>query len=1380
MTCALERFDQRAGGCRATPALSLRAIRSLTGHRGTVAVLGERDLQLPQWWSGKGVSKLLTPVHTVVPVLGAGVSRGAGLPDAGQLAAWLVENAPMAETPAERTALLPVVDAVDLTRMPVDELRQMVAAYIESFPLRPTAFLAELVRLPSRFIVTFNYDDLVAFAAEQQGLKACRLSASNRDDRVEAHRRLTAKEGGPPAELTVLHLHGRARAPETLVLDDASYNDLGRLPEVEEIVFTLSHFRSLAFVGTTLDESYLLAMLQKQLNAAFHVVLCRDDEVPALTTGRAPLSPRQHLRVVGYPDHPDLIVLPRWLNAPQPPRGSQATAGTLDLHAAPHPADYVASEFEERGAAATVSERDVRDGQRTIVVGVAGTGKTHLLSWLAANAPAERPAVRIRLADVPIRPGRPERILATWAQYARSAPAQPAVDLSASALRDDRLHFLLDGLDEVANELQETAASLIAEVAERFPQHAFTVTSRPLPALAALGHGEPTEATQWRFVDLVPGPAWQQRYLAARRLTLAQLEAAMPALTDMRELLHIPFFLTRTVELFENGQLEGLRDVGELLGRLVDFALLREEELLPMVALHDARAWLRRVALAGAIAGRRTFAFAELTKVPVAEELAGDLGELVQQLQLRLLLTEEDGRLRFSHRLLADELAAEALADMQPSDALLDALAPVADAQLAGVRDDLVIAVSLLCLRSTPWREAVAHRDPLAAARSTPSDAADAQRAAAVDLLWGAYGEWRIWAWDRSAPDLLEDTEVIARLLRRDPDGAQVVELRRLLHAGDEIQQGNAVRVLARVAPAGLAGDLCRVLRDPTRNGVVIRQAAMAAADLGLTGLIDDIVFAMLESSDSAVHQVGSIALRMLTPDDGLLDVAKRLVRCHDGNLFGSGVKERLSAGERIELARALAVAGVDVLTDDRADLSAAAGEVTPNSDVVQAAACAATFWSDESDEVKALLDRDPQAAALGLLEALDHGADWWQLARLAAYADLDVLRAAAVDERVIQAAEREVELQTMSAEQRDELRRTIEAGWAREREAWRVEHPPPPKLAELLRRPAAETDVTLQAEALELRHQIQAVEDEDLHELRLRLAAWWPAVPFKELVTVDGERLSLIAPASAWLFLAPAAEMPVTDEQWAQLATNPVIYSEQSEWLRRQATTSRMRRALALATDMRASAWLRLLDCCPAPAPAFVVEACTAFVESDADRPHDTTHLMQRLVAGGVTRGARTWAARDELAARALAPMLAVEDDVAAQQLLVGDLLEDVRAGRARPRDELGWMSSLRAPEFLAALFEILERMYPSSGDEPTSGWGVHGVLTPTIEAIATIGTRDAVERYDAVLARGDDLRWLRGQRDRIAAELLRAQGGAASAAAAAAAGVPWLPAVE
>ena len=87
-----------------------------------------------------------------------------------------------------------------------------------------------------------------------------------------------------------------------------------------------------------------------------------------------------------------------------------------------------------------------------------------------------------------------------------------------------------------------------------------------------------------------------------------------------------------------------------------------------------------------------------------------------------------------------------------------------------------------------------------------------------------------------------------------------------------------------------------------------------------------------------------------------------------------------------------------------------------------------------------------------------------------------------------------------------------------------------------------------------------------------------------------------------------------------------------------------------------------------------------------------------------------------------------------------------------------------------------MLETLYPGAYDHPRSGWGIRDVLNPTIEAIAAIGGRDAVRRYDTLLGRGDDLRWLRGQRDRIAAEMLRAEGAAASPAAAAA-GVPVFP---
>src|SRR4051794_27633709 len=97
--------------------------------------------------------------------------------------------------------------------------------------------------------------------------------------------------------------------------------------------------------------------------------------------------------------------------------------------------------------------------------------------------------------------GRPETILEAWARHARAAGSAGSVDVSRSALLSGKLHFLLDGLDEVANGLQAVAASLIADVAARFPQHAFTVTSRPLPALSVLGVGEAATATPWRILE---------------------------------------------------------------------------------------------------------------------------------------------------------------------------------------------------------------------------------------------------------------------------------------------------------------------------------------------------------------------------------------------------------------------------------------------------------------------------------------------------------------------------------------------------------------------------------------------------------------------------------------------------------------------------------------------------------------------------------------------------------------------------------------------------------------------------------------------------------------------------------------------------------------
>jgi transposase len=79
-------------------------------------------------------------------------------------------------------------------------LQRLVAAHVESFPLQSVPFINELVHLPSRFIITLNYDDLVGFTAERQGLEVRRLNTLKPDELIEAHRRLTDKGSEPPPD----------------------------------------------------------------------------------------------------------------------------------------------------------------------------------------------------------------------------------------------------------------------------------------------------------------------------------------------------------------------------------------------------------------------------------------------------------------------------------------------------------------------------------------------------------------------------------------------------------------------------------------------------------------------------------------------------------------------------------------------------------------------------------------------------------------------------------------------------------------------------------------------------------------------------------------------------------------------------------------------------------------------------------------------------------------------------------------------------------------------------------------------------------------------------------------------------------------------------
>lgn len=863
-------------------------------------------------------ARALRPARMVVPVLGAGVSQGAELPGVAALGDRLLQVGEFASSPRwPGSALLDIVDNLTATWRTAN-LANEVVRMLSGEPRTDDPMALELVRVPSRFIVTLNYDALIERTALAAGLSAPTVLTNAAEDLIEAHR-LLVHGPCPPDRLTILHLHGSLDAPETIVLGSESYQRLVRDPNVEAVLQELALHRTMLFYGTTLNETHVLAELQRQINKRDHVLVCRAADLDDVSGGRLSVSYARHgIRISTVADFPDLPGhVARLSLIPDTPNiGGAQTTGVL-----PPAEPYVRNDFSDRRRPVSqhdqvlamlehdgyempnvLTEEDVAAGHRTLVVGGVGTGKSDLLAHIAHQSRSTRPAVLIRLAEQRFTGGQPERVLGRWARTGMSANGD--VSVSDEAIDGGSMHFLLDGLDEVPAAQQVDAARLILDLAERLPQHAFTVTSRNVAAASILADAVVGDRPSWEVFDLEPGSEWQSRYLAFRGVGLDALLGEMPELADAIDLLRTPFFLSRVIDLRQQGRLAGLKDVGELLAALIDSQLEREDPLVSLDPL-DVRTWLQDVALAGLLAGRRSLTVVELMRFPLPEGATGSADQLAEMLVQRLLFAENAGVYRFAHRILGEQLAAEAITRRPASDAILDCLAPQRTATISGVREDALLTVTLASLRSAAWRRAFAARDPLAAAVATPNDASDAERLRAAELIWERYTRRAIWMWQRGLSQLLDHASALGRLVATIPDSEFSRTVRTAIHSGTREQQGNAVRVYSRVNPKGLVDDLRVVLDDPDRDGVVHRQAALAAEDGGFTELVDPLADLFASSPDHSVRQTAGSALIKLLPADRRLEVGLRLMATEDADLMLAMLQPTAADEELVLLAAA-------------------------------------------------------------------------------------------------------------------------------------------------------------------------------------------------------------------------------------------------------------------------------------------------------------------------------------------------------------------------------------------------------------------------------------------------------------------------------------------
>jgi hypothetical protein len=866
----------------------------IAARRRPPTVIGRQNCAVP---NARSESSLFTVIEEreffeelgehltdIVPVVGAGLARDAGAPSFEHLNDALIDAAgePMwrAGHPGINTKSFAVADALasDYTD---GWVQQKVADIINAATLVPTALLRALVKVRSRLILTTNYDLAIETAAEAANIDFRTVTLADFDVAMR-----------PRDVLVIVHLHGVASDPNSIVLTPSSYARIAEQEEAGLLMRDLSIRYRLLFLGHSLDRheihirrDTLWATTAVRNARAPHLLVTSDEnpldqdkldwasEIEANTSvqvvnvrepGGGHLAALRAANVLAGPSTvttgliaeslPEEQLDPHYLKLPMGEADDDSASGRDGRRGA-----YIARTWE-RGHL-YVEDLQVTE-QRLLLVAEGGYGKSIELRRAGQRSPF--PALVHTLTSfAPADHSTPTAAFLRWMKGARAIAAQQIGTLSEAELNVGVYLFLLDGLDEVPAGRRTRVTAIVNSIADTYPQHRWIVTSRHVPAARNL-----TGYSPWAPM---PDAAWLYGYAEGRGVPPIMLDTVLASAPNLADLAVIPIYAAAIID--RALRQEPLPDTAiELVWVLNDD---REQDTRVEASPASIHVWLDRLALRQELLATTETAAEDLYASRLHHDLygIGPSEELLADLALRALVTDPAGTMRFPANITQECRAARAL--LNDADAGLQMLAKYVLIELAvddrlgnavrGVRTGWLSTLEQ-ALPAAPetWWTTIAEFDPMLVARATTPEQSESRRWAAIRTLWDTYEQRQVWIDTTSRSTARSDASALLRLVRVDTPPGFTDQVRAAASSAERTSRGNALVVLpGLVDTPELAGYVLALIND--LDSVVRRQAGSAAYELARRpdagAYLDSLVTALVSQAGTDSDTLASESL---------------------------------------------------------------------------------------------------------------------------------------------------------------------------------------------------------------------------------------------------------------------------------------------------------------------------------------------------------------------------------------------------------------------------------------------------------------------------------------------------------------------------------------